>query len=497
MKKYFNIGSRAKIAIGFTVIIASLAVILAISFINIDRIYKIQQKLDHSLMVTNKISQIEAHENMMRSLILEAMLYEDEERQKIVFLTIEKLENEIRINLEEIDDDLVTIPQAVDLFSDIKRQLDEYRKNRKEQIALIQEGNDSWAMQISRTTQTPLFDLIREKFDQLEKVLIEETQKLDQESVTVLSKSKNLMIILGAVLFAAVILIILGIFKMFSRLSKDIKEGIIVLGTSSAEILTTVAEISTGTTETSAAISETTTTVEEIRQTSQVSNQKAKSMLDSAQKATEIAEQGLESSQHMIDSMAKISNQMKVISQTIQQLSEQNRSIGEITSTVADIADQSNLLAVNAAIEAAKAGEHGRGFAVVAQEIRSLSEQSKKSTAQVKEILNDIQKSVVQAVEVIKEGNTTVEDGSRLVLEDREVVEHLSETIEDAMQASLQISSSSEQQMAGMDQIVPAMSNIRQASEQNVAGINQAQQAANDLNELGQNLKKIIERYRL
>ena len=448
MKKYYNIGSRAKIAFGFTVIIASLAVILAVSFINIGRIYKIQQKIDHSLQVTTKLTQIESEENMMRSLILEVMAYDDKDRQKIVLSKMEILNEKIISNIEQIDKDLVSIPEAAEIFDELKKHLGEYRKNRNEQIALISEGNMSWAMQISRTVQAPLFDIITEKLDKLETVLENETQQLDAESVSVLKKSKNIMIVLGAVLSVAVLLIIVGIFRMFTRLSRDIKEGIIVLGTSSAEIQTTVAEISTGTTETSAAISETTTTVEEIRQTSQVSNQKAKSMLHSAQKATEIAEQGLESSQHMIDSMAKINNQMKIISQTIQQLSEQNRSIGEITSTVADIADQSNLLAVNAAIEAAKAGEHGRGFAVVAQEIRSLSEQSKKSTAQVKEILNDIQKSVVQAVDVIKEGAISVEEGSRLVLEDREVVEQLSETIEEAMQASLQISSSSEQQMA-------------------------------------------------
>jgi len=199
----------------------------------------------------------------------------------------------------------------------------------------------------------------------------------------------------------------------------------------------------------------------------------------------------------MIDAIKKIDNQMKVIRNTITILSEQNRSIGEITSTVSDIADQSNLLAVNAAIEAAKAGEHGRGFTVVAQEIRSLAEQSKKSTAQVKEILNEIQKSVNLAVEVISQGAKTVEEGSVFVMEDRQVVEALTENVEEAVQASIQISSSSQQQMAGMDQIVPAMENIKQASEQNVAGIRQAQSATRDLNELSQNLQKIIERYRL
>ncbi len=154
MKNYFNIGSRAKIAIGFTVILASLAVILAVSFINIDRIYNIQHKLDHSLQVTNKMTQIEAQENMMRSLILEAMLYEDKERQKLVFSKIEHLENEIRVNLAQIEEDLVTIPNAATLFDDVKRQMDEYRKNRNEQIALILEDNNSWPANFPYNTDT-------------------------------------------------------------------------------------------------------------------------------------------------------------------------------------------------------------------------------------------------------------------------------------------------------------------------------------------------------
>jgi hypothetical protein len=180
--------------------------------------------------------------------------------------------------------------------------------------------------------------------------------------------------------------------------------------------------------------------------------------------------------------MKKIDNQMNIISETIMKLSEQNRTIGEITSSVADIADQSNLLAVNAAIEAAKAGEHGRGFAVVAQEIRSLAEQSKKATAQVKEIINEIQKSVSLAVDVTGKGSRTVEDGIRLVKQSGEVIEILAENVDEAAQSFIQISSSSQQQMAGMEQIVPAMENIKQASEQNVSGIKQTQIAAHNLN---------------
>ncbi|MFZ4456532.1 MAG: HAMP domain-containing methyl-accepting chemotaxis protein [Bacteroidales bacterium] len=285
--------------------------------------------------------------------------------------------------------------------------------------------------------------------------------------------------------------------EKLKSITSDIRNGVNILGTSAAEILSTVTEISTGAAETATAVSETTTTVEEVRQTAMVSNQKATSLMQSSQKAADSVDKGRESINEVIESMKKIDKQMDLISDTVLKLSEQNRTIGEITSSVADIADQSNLLAVNAAIEAAKAGEHGRGFTIVAQEIRSLADQSKKATAQVKEILNEINKSVNQAVGVTEQGTRTVEEGRKLVEMSSEVIEILAENVEEAAQAAIQISSSNQQQMAGMEQIVPAMSNIKLASEQNVVGIKQAQTAAHDINSLGQNLREIIEKFKL
>jgi methyl-accepting chemotaxis protein len=280
-------------------------------------------------------------------------------------------------------------------------------------------------------------------------------------------------------------------------ITTEIKNGAAVLGTSASEILTTVTEIITAAAETATSVTETTTTVEEVRQTSMVSNQKAQSLMKSSQKAGDSVEKGRASTDEVIASMKKIDDQMNLISDTVLKLAEQHRTIGEITTSVSDIADQSNLLAVNAAIEAAKAGEQGRGFAVVAQEIRSLSDQSKKATAQVKEILDQINKSVNQAVGVTEQGSRTVADGRKLVAESGEVIELLDLNVEETAQASIQISSYNKQQMAGMEQIVPAMENIKIASEQQLSGIKQAQTAARDLNALGQNLKDIIEKFKM
>lgn len=360
---------------------------------------------------------------------------------------------------------------------------------------LCETGSKAEAALVFDQRFAPLLEEGLHYTNSLREVAMLRVQKLDNFSAIVLNGSMVSLLFLGILQIVVASRISKGIMAIFRKILKEIREGVAVVGTSSAEIQTTVAEISTGASETATAIMETTTTLEEIRQTSMMAHQKSMHMMQNAQQAYEYAEQGLESSNQMIDAIQQIESKMEIVSNTIKKLVEQNRSIGDITATVSDIADQSNLLAVNAAIEAAKAGEHGRGFTIVAQEIRSLAEQSKKSTQQVKTILSEINHSVQDAVDAIREGSSTVHLGTKMVHQDRQIVEMLTKTVEQAHESSIQISSSSQQQMAGMDQIVPAMDNIRLASEQNLQGIRQAELAAKDINTLGTSLNKLIEKY--
>jgi methyl-accepting chemotaxis protein len=175
------------------------------------------------------------------------------------------------------------------------------------------------------------------------------------------------------------------------RIMKDIMEGVNILGSTASEILAATTQVASGTAETATAIAETSTTVEEVQQAAKLSAQKAKNVADSAEKLAQVSQNGQKAVDETVKGMNLIREQMDSVAQTVVRLSEQSQSIGGIIASVTDIADQSNLLAVNAAIEAAKAGEQGKGFAVVAQEIKNLAEQSKQSTSQVRNILNDVQ----------------------------------------------------------------------------------------------------------
>lgn len=287
---------------------------------------------------------------------------------------------------------------------------------------------------------------------------------------------------------------------MVSNLRKamsEIGEGIGVLGASTSEILATTKQVSTGAAETATSVTETTTTVEQVKQTAVVASQKAKRVSESAQNVAQIAHAGKKSVDGTIEEMTRMQGQIELIAESIVRLSEQCQAIAEIVTTVNDLADQSNLLAVNAAIEAAQAGDQGKGFAVVAQEIRSLAEQSKKATVQVRTILEDIQKATTGAVMATEQGSKAMEAGAKQALQSGESVKTLTESIVEASQAATQIAVSSQQQLLGMDQVATAMENIKLATTQNIAGTRQSEAAASNLQELAHKLKHLVSRYQL
>ena len=133
--------------------------------------------------------------------------------------------------------------------------------------------------------------------------------------------------------------------------------------------------------------------------------QNAQSASDVTEQASTAANEGRASVTQTIDSISELSKQLGVASEVIQQLVEHGRTIGEVLVIIQGVAEQTNLLALNAAIEAARAGEQGRGFAVVADEVRQLAQRSHESTEEIQNIIKLIQASTERAVQAMNEGN--------------------------------------------------------------------------------------------
>lgn len=285
--------------------------------------------------------------------------------------------------------------------------------------------------------------------------------------------------------------------RYLRELVQELNEGISVLATASEEILAVTTQVASGTQETATAISEIATTVEEVKQTAILSGNKSQSVTESAERTRQVAQAGRQSVEETLKGMSQIRAQMQAVAESVMRLGEQSQTIGEIVASVNDLAEQSNLLGVNASIEAVKAGEAGKGFSVVAQEVKTLAEQSKQATAQVRSILGDIQKAMTKAVLQAEEGSKSVESGYERAQVSGEAIRTLSSSVEESSEMALQIAVTSQQQMIGMDQIGTAMENIRQASQDNVGGTRQVDLAARNLHQLGLKLKGLAAQFKL
>ena len=281
------------------------------------------------------------------------------------------------------------------------------------------------------------------------------------------------------------------------ELVQDMNEGISVLASSSEEILAATSQVATSTQETATAISEIATTVEEVKQTAVLAGSKSQGVAEVTERTRQVALGGRQAVEEALAGMQQIREQMQAVAESIMRLGEQSQAIGEIVASVGDLAEQSNLLGVNASIEAVKAGEVGKGFSVVAQEVKALAEQSKQATTQVRGILGDIQKAMTKAVLLAEQGSKTVETGYERARSSGEAIRSLSDSIEQSSEMALQIAATSQQQLIGMDQVASAMENIRQASQDNVGGTRQVDLAARNLHQLGLKLKGLAARFTL
>jgi methyl-accepting chemotaxis protein len=281
------------------------------------------------------------------------------------------------------------------------------------------------------------------------------------------------------------------------QMSSQMQESTHILTEAIGSIVSSMHQLAATTTETATSVAQTATTVEEVKQTALVSNNKAQEMSEESRQTLEASQQGARSVEEVISGMNHTREQLESIAQRVTELGTQTQTIGDILATVSDLAERSHLLAINASIEAVKAGDAGKGFAVIAQETRGLADQSKQATAQVQRMLTDIRQATETAVFATREGAHSATLGAQRSLLAGDSIHTLTQNLTDSTQAMSQIAASSQQQLIGMDQVATAMATIRQASAQNAAGIQQIQTVTKNLQTVGQTLTALVEQFML
>jgi methyl-accepting chemotaxis protein len=278
---------------------------------------------------------------------------------------------------------------------------------------------------------------------------------------------------------------------------QELADGAQALSTAAAELATTSSQQSASISEQATSIRQSLQTLEDIRTIVQQASEKARLVVEISDRSLDVSKAGQEALTESVSAMIKIKDQVQEIADNIAALGEKTIQIGAITASVNDIADQSNLLAVNAAIEAAKAGQASRGFGVVASEVKNLASQSKRATAQVHGILGEIQKATTSTVLVTEEGKKRVESGVNQVHQIGTNFNQLYRVIEESSNAAKLIAAATNQQVAGIEQISLGMRSISEAANESVTGAAQQSSTVQNLSDLANSLNSIVRRYRL
>ncbi len=300
-------------------------------------------------------------------------------------------------------------------------------------------------------------------------------------------------VIIAAVAALAVVLGVLAMVFLGRMIGRPVRAAIASIGSTTAELLAVASQVASATAQTATATNETTVTVEEVKQTAMLAQEKAHEASQLSERVSESSKFGEMSSKKNFDAFDQIHAGMGVVADAIDRLNDQAQSVGDIIATVNDLAEQSNLLSVNASIEAAKAGEHGKGFTVVAQEVKSLATQSKQAVAQVRGVLGEIQKAARIAVHAAEEARAAVEVGRSEAGEAIDGTHAEVEIASSAAEATMQIAATSRQQLAGVEQISAAITSINEAGNQSVSGARQVEREVRQLQDLARSLAGLVD----
>lgn len=535
-----NMKIRNRMFFGFTVI---LILLIAVSVFSVFRMSHLAQfttdMYNHPLTVSIAIRDAEIGIIKMHRGMKDVALAENEDQINAAADIVKQLEGEVRKNLEKAKENYLGDKKEFDELID---KFEKWEPIRQRVIELTREGKKADAAIITKGRGARHVEGLRE-------LMAKVTQYANNKAVNFRDGAKSSetssYLVVAIVDFIAIFIALVIAWWMTSAITRPVKmasslmerlangdltvdvpdfsrdeigmlltamkdmarnlkeqmrqlsEGIAVLSGSAAEISTTTTQFSTTTQEVATSVNEVMVSMREVKQTTGLSNEKAQEMAERSRNVVETSRNGRQAVQHTVESINSIQEQMMSIADSVVGLSEQSQSIGEIIAAVDDVADQSRLLAVNASIEAVKAGEQGKGFTVVADEIKSLAQQSKLSTSQVRTILTDIQKATSAAVMATEKGSKAVESGVQLAGQTGGAIDLLGENIEQTSQSAVQIEATSRQQAAGIDQVFSAMESINAAISQSADSARQLENSTRDLDDLGKKIKLIVDKYQV
>jgi methyl-accepting chemotaxis protein len=540
MLSKLKIGIR--LALGFSVMLLIMVVISGIAMTSFNRINKkVDVITEDKWPKTVILHDISDNINVVARALRNAIILSDPAESKKELYRIVKAGEEITSSMEKLDKTVVS-SEGKELLQAIKDHQNAYSVVMKAIIGLIESDKKAEAGQALVVKLRPVQ---KTYFESLSKMIDFQARELlkagDAVNETYKSAQLGIIIILVVSLFGAALIGFLITRSITVPLGKAVKvnrtiaEGDLsvtvnvdrkdeigqlnesaqqmvenlrsIIGhlsstsdqvaSAATQLYANADQMATASEEVAAQAATVATAAEEMAATSGDIAQSCNQAAEGSQHANGVATEGAEVVRKTVDVMGRIAEKVQISARSVESLGARSDQIGEIVGTIEDIADQTNLLALNAAIEAARAGEQGRGFAVVADEVRALAERTTKATKEISSMIKNIQNETKGAVGTMEEGVREVENGTTEAAKSGAALQEILDQINAVTMQVSQIATAAEEQTATTSEISNNIHQMTEVVQQTARGAQDSSQAASGLARLADELKAVVGKFTL
>lgn len=482
---------RTKIALSFGVMIA---LMMVMALISINRLGLINDRLNHIVDVTAKRRLFAIQSNL-------ALLRQHRAEKNIILASeaadIDKFvarfkffENDWHTKLKDLS--ALSNASEKQMIDQIEEHYSTWRAISSEVQQFAIAGNDEPARLLSQGKGQQIFEDIEAEITNIIDDANQKLAKESQDSNENYVKVRNAFGIFG-------FLFVIGAGGVYALLNRDFMKVVANIQGASMKILSSSNEILAATKEQQSTTTEQSNQMNEIQSTLREASSASAEISSTSQEVASFAKQTKDEAQagsKLIkttnEKMAAIKDSNKNISDRLVILNEKIEGITKMLSTILAVADQTNLLSLNAAIEAAKAGEQGKGFSVVAQEIRRLADQTAQSSKEISDLINEIQVASTSAIMTMEKSTQDTQSGTTLVSDFAGRFSGITDMVQNMLPQIENISKTITEQATGNKEIVATITQMGEAMKMTAASAGQLNQTVYDLTAIGQELKVAV-----